>query len=364
MRIKAKEPGRVKAEDGATLRYARLTDFIEGPSNALARRCVDIATLQPGAISPMILCGPTSVGKTHLLEGACDACARAGRKPLYLKGADFLSLYVSSMNRSTTSGSFRSRFNGISLLELDEIDFLEGKGSGATETELIHVYDYLRARNVQMIFASSRPLTSLNFKSELQTRLQSGMVCNIENPERETLAKIFWQLALERRLALSEEVCRYVVANYALNARDLSGALNSLYATHLATGSPIDLELAKRALADRKTTAYRNIRLADVERVVQEYFGLESNALKSASRAKKCADPRALAMWLARKHTRAALSEIGEFFGGRRHTSVISAQKKVERWLNDRADLDAPDGVFAVDDTIARLERALSAPRS
>ena len=125
-----------------------------------------------------------------------------------------------------------------------------------------------------------------------------------------------------------------------------------------------DMEIedsARQALADLAAVGYRNIRLEDVERVVQEAFSLEPNALKSSSRAKKNADPRAIAMWLARKHTRAALAEIGSYFGGRRHSAVLSAQKKVNGWLSENASvssLDRPD--LPVSEIINSLERSLT----
>ena len=120
---------------------------------------------------------------------------------------------------------------------------------------------------------------------------------------------------------------------------------------------------AREALADLAASNLRSVRLDDVERVVQEVFGLESNALKSSSRAKKCADPRAVAMWIARKHTRAALAEIGNFFGGRKHSAVLSAQKKVDAWIETNETLDAAGAPISVNEAIERVERALSYPR-
>ena len=245
---------------------------------------------------------------------------------------------------------------------MDDLHFLEGKL--ATETEFLNVVDYLRARRVQLVFTANRPLVELTkLRGELIARIESGFIGEIKNPERETLLQILQQMARERKIFVPDDVCRYVVSRFATHARQLSGALNRLLAAHLTTGSPIDLELARDALADLAAANYRNVKLEDVERVVQSVFGLDSNTLKSSSRAKKCADPRAIAMWLARKHTRSALAEIGNFFGGRKHSAVLSAQKKVDEWIRTNETIDAGESVVTVPEIVKRLEVALAYPR-
>ncbi len=355
-----KEPAKVRLENAASnVRFASLRTFVEGYSNQLARRVADVAIAEPGAMNPIFICGPTSVGKTHLLEGICEAYARLPgiKPPLYMTSEEFTSAFIQSLRGN---GSFRDRFKNISALALDDVHFLEGKTS--TQTELLNVVDFLRSRRVQMIFSANRPLSELSkLRGELTTRIESGVVCQIGAPERETLAQIFRQTALQRNLIVPEEVCRYVVSRFATHARQLSGVLNRLYATHLTSGAPIDLDLARVALADLTGVGYRNIKLEDVERVVQETFGLNDDSLKSSSRAKKYADPRAVAMWLARKHTRSALAEIGAFFGGRKHTAVIFAQKKVDEWIRENVRLESGE---SVGETIERIERALTYARS
>ncbi len=354
-----KEPAKVRLENGApTVRFASLRTFVEGYSNQLARRVADVAIAEPGAMNPIFICGSTSVGKTHLLEGICEAYTRLPgiKPPLYMTSEEFTSAFIQSLRGN---GSFRDRFKNISALALDDVHFLEGKTS--TQTELLNVVDFLRSRRVQMIFSANRPLSELSkLRGELTTRIESGVVCQIGAPERETLAQIFRQTALQRNLIVPEEVCRYVVSRFATHARQLSGVLNRLYATHLTSGAPIDLDLARVALADLTGVGYRNVKLEDVERVVQETFGLGDESLKSSSRAKKYADPRAVAMWLARKHTRSALAEIGDFFGGRKHTAVIFAQKKVDEWIRENVRLESGE---SVGETIERIERALTYSR-
>ena len=269
----------------------------------------------------------------------------------------FTTSFIQCMRRQ--SGAFREQFKNISLFALDDVHFLEGKL--ATQTELLNVYDFLRSRGVQMIFSANRPLVELDkLRGELTTRMESGVVCKIENADRETLAQIFRQMAAQRRISIPDDVCRYVASRFTMHARQLSGALNRLYAAHLALGQPITLEFARDTLADLAPTNFHNIKLEDVERVVQEIFGLDPNALKSSSRARKNADPRALAMWLARKHTRSALAEIGAYFGGRRHSSVLSAAKKVDLWLESNEPIATLDPAAPLNETIKKIERALT----
>ncbi|MBQ9126730.1 MAG: hypothetical protein IJY15_03105, partial [Thermoguttaceae bacterium] len=354
--VKAPKPQARVATGAASVRLASLDTFVEGFSNQLARKIADVAILQPGAMNPIFVGGPTSVGKTHLLEGICERYGRyPNRKPaLYMTAEQFTTAFIQSLRGG--SEPFRDRFRNISLLAIDDLHFLEGKTT--TQIELLSVVYMLRQRNVQLVFSANRPLVELTkLSGELTTRLQGGFVCQIGPPEREMLSQILRQMALERRIALSDEVCRFVVSRFTTHARQLSGALNRLYVAHLTTGAPIDVPFAQEALADLIASNVRAVKLEDVERVVQETFGLDDEELKSKSRSIRCADPRALAMWLARKHTRSALAEIGAYFGGRRHSAVLSAQKKVDQLLKTNASMENGSVAFVVSDAIERMER-------
>ena len=360
--VKAPKP-QARTAVASSVRLASLDTFVEGFSNQLARKIADVAILQPGAMNPIFISGSTSVGKTHLLEGICERYGRyPNRKPaLYMTAEQFTTAFIQSLHGGV--GSFRDRFRNISLLAVDDIHFLEGKTT--TQVELLSVVDMLRQRNVQLVFSANRPLAELNkLSGELTTRVQGGFVCQIGPPERETLSQILRQMALERRIALSDEVCRFVVSRFTTHARQLSGALNRLYVAHLTTGAPIDVPFAQEALADLIASNVRAVKLEDVERVVQETFGLDDEELKSKSRSKRCADPRALAMWLARKHTRSALTEIGAYFGGRRHSAVLSAQKKVDHLLKTNGSIENGSAALDVADAIERMERSLARSRS
>jgi chromosomal replication initiator protein len=157
------------------------------------------------------------------------------------------------------------------------------------------------------------------------------------------------------------DVQDFVAANVDTHARALCGALNQLQAASQAHGRPVTLALADQTLAELIRSQARAVRLPDIEAAVCNVFGLEPDSLQSGRKGKLVDHPRMLAMWLARKHTRAALSEIGQYFGRRSHTTVISAQKRVNRWMADGAPLAVSDRACKVEEAIRRVEEALRA---
>lgn len=338
--------------------YASYSTFVTGVSNHTAKGIADVAISSPGTLNPVFIYGPTSVGKTHLLEGVySEYLKRNGRKtPRYLTSDEFFTQFVQGIQDRSGTNDFRARFANANLLIIEDLQNLERKE--ATQRELIHLIDTLQAKGVQMIFSADRPLADLTFlKAELLTRIESGIVCSIEVPERETLLKIFQQMARNRRLDIPEPVCRFVVSRFTAHARQLSGALNRLHAAHITGGTPFTVETASEILADLIPQRHQPVTLQEIEKAVSAIFNVSGKDLCGRSRSRLCTHPRMLAMWLARKYTRCALSEIGRHFGNRSHSTVVSAQKKVQQWLGSP---DSSD--FA--DALRRVERILATQRS
>jgi chromosomal replication initiator protein len=186
---------------------------------------------------------------------------------------------------------------------------------------------------VQLVFTGDRPLKDLPLRNELLCRLESGMVCEIDLPERELSLQICEALVRQRDLPIDEEVCRLIASRFGVHARQIMGALNRLHAVYLTNGNAITVVMAEEALSDLLRLNRRDIRLQDIGKVVCETFEISEEALRSKSRVKQFATPRMLAMWLARKYTRSALSEIGQYFGNHSHSSVISAQRKIDQQI-------------------------------
>ena len=334
-------------------RFASLTTFIEGLSNRLACRAADLAVNHPGQINPIYIFGPTSVGKTHLLEGIWSSVKKSSsrRLTMYMTAEQFLSAFMEAiLSRSPQdrNQTFRSRFNNISHLLIDDIQFL-ARGD-ATQVEFLQVFDMLRNQGVQLVFTGDRPLKDLPLQHELLSRLESGLICGIELPERELTLRICENMVKQRELPMDTEVCRLIASRFGVHARQISGALNLLHAVYLTNREPITVATAEESLGDLLRLNRRNIRLSDISKIVCETYGISDETLRSKSRVKQISTPRMLAMWLARKYTRSALSEIGVYFGNHSHSSVISAQRKIDRQIGEDK---------AIAETVQRIEQAL-----
>jgi chromosomal replication initiator protein len=195
--------------------------------------------------------------------------------------------------------------------------------------------------------------------SELVARMSGGLVCGVQHADEETRREILRQFTETRSLDIPQSVLNLISAELPGDARQLSGALNRLHASSLASQQPISMANAESALTDVFQNARRTIHMTDIETAVCDIFGLESKALRSNKKTNAITHPRMLAMWLARRYTRAAYSEIGQYFGQRSHSTVISAQKKVKTWVDDGAQIRLAGGDCKVEDAIKRVELRL-----
>ncbi len=341
-------------------KFASLSSFVVGASNRLAMHSAEIVARNPGQITPLFVYGPTSVGKTHLLEGIWSAARKSGRgaTTVYLSAEQFTSHFLEAL-RSGGLPAFRAKYRGVNVLILDDLQFLAGKR--ATQVEMMHTVDTLLRNGRQLVFAADRPPLDLNdFMPELLTRLTSGMVSRIEPPDYATRLGIVGHFSRRLGVELPEDVQRFVAARLTGHARELSGALCCLQATSEAMRRKISVPLAEEALGDMIRHSTRVVRLADIEKAVCKVFGLEPQALQSNGKTRRVSQPRMLAMWLARKHTRAALSEIGAFFGRRSHSTVISAQKRVDDWMAHDEPFAMPEQTWKIDEAIRQVERELT----
>jgi chromosomal replication initiator protein len=340
-------------------RFGSLDDFVVGPSNRLAASAARQVALRPGAANPLVIHGPTGSGKTHLLEGIWTSARRArpGAQALLLSAEQFTSQFLGALHGSGLP-SFRRKYRGVELLLIDDVQFFAGKR--ATLVELLFTVDTLLREGRQLVFATDRaPEQQPDLGAELIARLQGGLVCPVEAPEYEARLGIVRRFGQQLGVEMPQDVQEFIAAQLATHARALQGAVNRLLAASLANDEPITLSLARTALADLTRNTQREVRLADIEAATCSVFGLEPKMLQTSDVGKRVNYPRMLAMWLARKHTRAALSEIGQYFGRRSHSTVISAQKKVAAWVVDSAQLSLADHSVTVDEVIRRVEEKL-----
>lgn len=346
---------------GARRRFADFASFVTGESNRLARASAEIAAQRPGELSPLVVYGPTGVGKTHLLEAIWTAARTAPRRlaPVFLSAEQFTTYFLEAL-RGSGLPSFRRKYRGVDLLLLDDVQFFSGKR--ATQVELLYTVDTLLREGRQVVLAAScAPSELTDLGRDLVARLESGMVCRIDPPDHETRLGIVTHMAARLGMSVPDDVRHFIAENFRNHARELSGALCRLHAAGRATGRPATLALAQEALADLLGAPGRVVRLADIRKAVCDVFRIEPASLTGAGKGRGLSYPRMLAMWLARKHTRAALSEIGEFFGRRSHSTVISAQKRVEGWLAQGRPVPLADRDWDPDEAIRQVESCLRA---
>jgi len=339
----------------------RLDSFVVGPSNRMAFAAVELAASRPGQMSPLVLHGPSGSGKTHLLEALCTHFRELHPKAsaVFLSAEQFTTGFLQALHGSGLPG-FRRTCRTADLLVIDDLQFFVGKR--ATIMEVQHTIEALQRLGRQVVFASDRePESITDLGVDLLTRLRGGMTARMLPPDEEVRRGIVKSIAVRRGLDLPEDVAQYVSFHMARHARELTGAMNRLEATSHMLGVPITLGMAEEALADLVRSSARCLRLADIERAVCSAFGIEPGSLQSAQRARKVNHPRMLAMFLARKHTPAALTEIGSYFGRRSHSTVISAQKTVNEWVSKGEQIMLADSTWGADEAIRRVEEFIRA---
>ncbi|MGE0605824.1 MAG: DnaA/Hda family protein [Pirellulales bacterium] len=350
-----------EAKPASRRRFARLETFAPGETNRLAWSTARLAVQEPGKWSPLYLHGPTGVGKTHLLEGIWTASREARRQSrvLYLTSEQFTSYFLNALHGSGMP-NFRNKHRHLDLLLIDELQHFRGKPR--TVEELLRTIDSITRAGKQVVLAGDTPPDELaDFSPELAMRVQAGMVCHLSPPDLDARRGIVDRLAAAAGLTLPESVAEFLAARLVRSGRELAGAINRLHAESLAHGLAITLGLAEAALADlirRNTPAFG---LPEIEKAVCHAFNMQPDSLQAPGKSSRVSHPRMLAMWLARKYTRTPLAEIGRYFGGRSHSTVVSAQQKIDSLLAGQGPLQMAGGTWQADEAIRRVEDKLRA---
>jgi chromosomal replication initiator protein len=340
----------------------RLDDFVTGPNNRLAHAAArEMIHTAGSAFNPLVIHGGVGLGKTHLLEAITHGLRliHPGLNVVSITAEAFTNSFLESM-RAGTLGSFRTRYRGLGALAMDDVHFLAA--TRATQSEFLHTFNSLIDRGAPIILtADQHPRRISRLTEELVTRFLAGMVVKLETPDLATRRAILQSRSEARGVSVPGIVLDYIAEHLHSSVRELEGAVHSVIAQALLTGKRLDLILAKAALRDTIRHTAQAVSLGDIERAVCQLFQVDVEALKSDSRARSLAYPRMLAMYLARKHNGVAYSEIGRHFGGRNHSTVISAEKKVQGWLRDEQQNAFLPGFETIADVLADLERTLGA---
>lgn len=343
-------------------RYADLADFVVSPGTELAAgTCQKLAKGEPVPFQTLYLHGPVGVGKSHLLEGVYRQLrqSRPEANVLLLTAETFANYFTQALREKTLPG-FRHKFRSLDVLLVDDANFFDS--TKVIREEFLHTFRELIDHGRQIIIAADRhPRLLTRLGDELITRFLAGAVCRLESPDLATRKRIVEAKAKKLAADFAPETLNYVATRFQANVRELEGALNCLETYHAVTGKRVTLAAARQVLSDLEHDCLRVIRLADVEKAVCELFGLGAKELKSPSRSKMIAKPRMLAMFLARKHTSCAYSEIGLHFGGRNHSTVMSAEKKISESIATGEKWRVGTHDWNLEEVIGSLEQQLLA---
>ncbi len=306
--------------------------FVVGPGNRLAHAAAQAVAAQPGrAYNPYFIHGGVGLGKTHLLHAVCQALLQAqpSLRLCYISCNAFMDLFHEAV-RVGRMNDFRNRFRTADVLVIDDIHFLSKRDQ--TQEEFFHTFNALYQLGKQIILSSDAAPTEIpDLEERLTSRFAAGLVARIERPCFETRVSIIKAKALLHGIALPEDVPSYIAAKVDTNIRELEGALTRVRGVAMASGVPITLELAKQALDGEASSRSGNApSLQSIIDSVTRFYDVKLTDLLSKRRNKSIAMPRQVCMFLARKHTRFSLEEIGGYFGGRDHTTVMHAVRTIE----------------------------------
>ena len=337
----------------------RWEDWIVGSHNRLATTGAEMVVEKPGRISPLLIHGPHGVGKSHLAIGLAHRLKSTYRyrRVVCLTGEQFTIEYTESA-RTGGFASFRKKYRDVEVLVIDDVQFLLGKTG--TLIELRNTIDMLMRDQRQIILVADRGLHELaGMGTDLFARLSGGMACAIDPMDIATRRQLLGRLCQQQGALVGDEVLDWVSEHCGSDARVLQGIVHRLAAQQRIVGGALSPDDAVRAISDIVRANQPIVRLRDIEKVVCEAFGLQEDVLRAKSKCQSFSQPRMLAMFLARKYTRTALSEIGAYFGNRQHSTVISAQKKVETWLDANEVLQMGRSHVPVQEILRSLEVTL-----
>ncbi|MEN3929686.1 chromosomal replication initiator protein DnaA [Microvirga sp. W0021] len=322
---------------------ARLTfeSFIVGRSNNLAHAAAErIARNQSGSLlyNPLYLHAGVGLGKTHLLHAIGHEVRNSGRRVIYLTADRFMYGFVSSL-KAQTSLAFKERLRAIDLLIIDDVQFIQGK---SIQQEFGHTLNSLIDAGRQIVVAADRPPTELESLDErVRSRLAGGLVVEVGSLDEQLREQILTTRIsglqqLHPGFEVSANVISYIARSITANGRDLEGAVNRLLAHATLTGSTITLETAEAAIRDLvRNREPKRVKIEDIQKLVASRYNVSRSDILSERRTAAVVKPRQIAMYLAKILTLRSLPEIGRRFGGRDHTTVLHAVRKIEKALHE-----------------------------
>ncbi len=325
------EPTQAVSFDSKLSPAYTFASHVEGKSNKVARAACEQVASNPGeAYNPLFIYGGTGLGKTHLMQAVGNRIMERGSQAqvLYARSENFVSDMVQAINRNTMA-EFKKRYRNLNALLIDDIQFFSNKAG--FQEEFFHTFNALLENSSQVIITCDCFYKDIEgIEERLISRFGSGLTVVVDPPELETRVAILHSKAAGAGIDLPDEVAFFVARQVRSNVRELEGALNRIMANAHFTGEPIDLELARFALRDLLGFQVRQVNVNNIQKKVAEYFGVRVADLLSKRRSRNVTRPRQVAMALAKELTNDSLPSIGDAFGGRDHTTVLHACRKIE----------------------------------
>ncbi|MDP9847921.1 chromosomal replication initiator protein [Streptosporangium lutulentum] len=312
--------------------------FVIGSSNRFAHAAaVAVAEAPAKAYNPLFIYGDSGLGKTHLLHaiGHYAQSLYDGARVRYVSSEEFTNDFINSIRDHKADG-FRSRYRAVDILLVDDIQFLEGKEQ--TQEEFFHTFNTLHNANKQIVISSDRaPKQLVTLEDRLRNRFEWGLITDVQPPELETRIAILRKKAIQEGLAAPPEVLEYIASRISTNIRELEGALIRVTAFASLNRQSVDLQLTEVVLKDLITEdAGSEITVATIMASTAAYFGLSIDDLCGGSRSRVLVTARQIAMYLCRELTDMSLPKIGQQFGGRDHTTVMHADRKIRSLMAER----------------------------
>ncbi|WP_028116967.1 chromosomal replication initiator protein DnaA [Ferrimonas senticii] len=315
-------------------------NFVEGKSNQLARAAASQVADNPGgAYNPLFLYGGTGLGKTHLLHAVGNGIMKnkPNAKVVYMHSERFVQDMVKALQNNAIA-EFKRYYRSVDALLIDDIQFFANKDR--SQEEFFHTFNALLEGNHQIILTSDRyPKEIDGVEDRLKSRFGWGLTVAIEPPELETRVAILMRKAEESKIHLPDEVAFFIAKRLRSNVRELEGALNRVIANANFTGRPITIDFVREALRDLLALQEKLVTVDNIQKTVAEYYKIKVADLLSKRRSRSVARPRQVAMALAKELTNHSLPEIGDAFGGRDHTTVLHACRKIEQLKEESHDI-------------------------
>ena len=314
--------------------------FVVGSSNRMSFAASRAVADNPAkTYNPLVIYGQTGLGKTHLMQSIANHITqnKPGVRCLYLSSETFVNELIEAIRYRATS-DFRQKYRNIDVLLVDDIQFIAGKES--TQEEFFHTFNALHDQHKQIIISSDRPPKEIsNLEERLVTRFACGLITDVQPPDYETRVAILRKKIELEDVRVPDDVVYFIAEQIKTNIRELEGALIRVVACSLLEEKLITLPMAQAILKDMVKESLKIISVEMVQQAVADHFRLSITELKSKRRSHNIALPRQIAMYLARKHTSHSLPELGNAFGGKDHTTVLYAVKKIEENITTNAEI-------------------------